>query len=146
MDYWASMDYHKFLDVSVRYVKNSTSRYVEGYKFKYYHIPALVVMHNSPGISQKGLCARVPMDKSRISIVVREIIEMGMAVNESTGKVWSLRLTPKGEEAYETAIQATLMSDDRLFEAITDEEKEAFVAICKKLSARIAEIQKGDPR
>ena len=140
-----SVRFHQFLDKATRFSRNAASEGVEKYGFRHYHIPFLVCMARSPGISQKGLCERVPLDKSRVSIVVRELIGLGLAVNSSTGKVWSLNLTPKGTEAYIKAINTTTSMDETIFYDLSEDERDTFLRIATKISQRIDEVtESGD--
>ena len=139
-----SVRFHQFLDKATRFVRNSAAEDVESQGFRHYHIPFLISIARSPGISQKGLCERVPLDKSRVSIVVRELISLGLAVNSSTGKVWALNLTPKGMDAYKTAMEITIRMDDSIFSVLTEEETKTFLALTSKLSQRIDELSGGD--
>jgi len=135
-----SVQFHQFLDKATRFVRNTAAEEVEGFGFRHYHIPFLVAIARSPGISQKGLCERVPLDKSRVSIVVRELISLGLAVNSSTGKVWSLNLTTKGTDAYEKAMDTTIKMDESMLSVLTDEERQTFFDISQKITERIDEI------
>ncbi len=144
MDREDAVVFHQFMDKAARYIRITSSEKVEGDGFRYYHIPFLVAMERSPGISQKGLCERVPLDKSRVSIVVRELISLGLCANDSTGKVWSLNLTPKGKEAYAKAMQVTIDLDTEIFSVLTDEEKEKFCLMASKMSKHLDDISGGD--
>ncbi|MBR3410280.1 MAG: winged helix-turn-helix transcriptional regulator [Candidatus Methanomethylophilaceae archaeon] len=125
-------------------MRNSAAEDVENQGFRHYHIPFLISIARYPGTSQKGLCERVPLDKSRVSIVVRELISLGLAVNSSTGKVWALNLTPKGMDAYKTAMEITIRMDDSMFSVLTEEEIKTFLDITSKISQRIDELSGGD--
>ena len=138
-----SVKFHQFLDKATRFSRNTASVEVEQYGLKHYHIPFLVCMAMSPGISQKGLCEKVPLDKSRVSIVVRELIGLGLAVNSSTGKIWSLNLTSKGTTAYRKAIDVTTAMDDSLFSDLSADERDTFLRLAAKISKRIDEV--GEP-
>ncbi len=139
-----SVRFHQFLDKTTRFVRNSAAEDVDSQGFRHYHIPFLISIARSPGISQKGLCERVPLDKSRVSIVVRELISLGFAVNSSTGKVWALNLTPKGMDAYKTAMDITTRMDDSMFSVLTEGETKTFLALISKISQRIDELSGED--
>ena len=139
-----SVRFHQFLDKTARFVRNWAAEDVESQGFRHYHNPFLVSIARFPGISQKGLCERVPLDKSRVSIVVRELISLGLAVNSSTGKVWALNLTQKGMDAYKTAMDITSRMDDSIFSVLTEEETKSFLAFTAKISQRIDELSGDD--
>ncbi len=144
MDREDAVVFHQFMDKAARYIRITSSEEVEGYGFRYYHIPFLVAMERSPGISQKGLCERVPLDKSRVSIVVRELIGLGLCANDSTGKVWSLHLTPKGKDAYAKAIQVTINLDDEIFSVLTEEERDIFCSMASRMCKHLDELSEDD--
>ena len=135
-----SVQFHRFLDKATRFVRNYAATDVEDSGFKHYHIPFLVAIARTPGVSQKGLCEKVPLDKSRVSIVVRELIGLGLAVNTSTGTVWSLSLTPAGIEAYNKSMDTTNRIDEAIFSAVSADEMESFLDTAQKLSLHIDKI------
>ena len=131
MDSDLSVEFCRFIDTSSRYIRATVSEAVKDLGFRYYHVPFLVSIGGCPGISQKGLCRRIPLDKSRVSIVVRELIDQGLAVNDSAGKVWSLRLTSKGREAQDRAMGIVYSMNEELFESVSDEDKDAFLRVIR---------------
>lgn len=74
--------------------------YLADTQLKPYYIPYILFIKDFDGISQKNLKDLIPFDKSRISIVVRELMNMGLIVDSGTKRNSSLHLTDKGREAY----------------------------------------------
>lgn len=97
------MEYDEYLKlmifIPVKIEKCTTllsNEYLDGSALKFYHIPYLYQIHSSDGISQKQLNEVIPFDKSRISIVVRELIDNGLVTDTGTKRNSSLHLTDKG--------------------------------------------------
>lgn len=101
---------------------------------KEYQVPTLNIIYYYDGISQKGIKSLLPFDKSRISVVVNELISAGMVKNSGEGRTSSLHLTGKGMDV---AVRLSA-SVDKLFERVcaplSDEEK----AIAEDIHIRIS--------
>lgn len=86
------------------------------------------------GISQKQLNEDVPFDKSYISTMVRDLIDMGFVYNDSSGKVHSLRLTDQGKDMFAMSRMMFDLLDRNMFSVLTPEEKQTLEVIMGKLN------------
>lgn len=75
-----------------------SNEYLKGSPLKFYNLPYIIQIHAFDGISQKALKELIPFDKSRISIVVRELIDQGLVEDTGTKRNSSLHLTDKGRD------------------------------------------------
>ena len=92
------------------------------------------------GISQKELIDEVPFDKSYISTMVRDMTELGLVYNDSTGQVHSLHLTDQGRDIYAMSRMMFELLDRNLFDVLTEEEKDTLGVIMRKLNDRANQI------
>ncbi len=83
-----------------RFVRVCSEESLAGTALKPHHVPFIIAIGSNSGISQKDLCARIPVDKSRVSTVVHELMSLGLAYNGSKGKTWAIDLTDAGREAF----------------------------------------------
>ena len=124
-------------DKMARFVRISSEKGLEGTPLKPHHIPFIIAIGNGGGISQKELCARIPVDKSRVSTVVHELMLMGLAYNGSGGKTWSLELTDAGREAFLNVEKMISSMCDEVFGFLSKEELDAFLSTAAKVESRI---------
>lgn len=75
--------------------------YIEDSNIKVYYMPYLINLKVRDGMSQKDLKCNISCDKSRISVVIHELIDLGFVYNDAKGRNSSLHLTEKGKKAYE---------------------------------------------
>ena len=92
------------------------------------------------GISQKELIDEVPFDKSYISIMVHDMIDIGLIYNDGEGKQHSLHLTDRGRDVYVMSRMMFDLLDRNLFDVLTDEEKESLRGIMGKLDSRLDKL------
>ena len=121
-------------------VKLFASLYLKDTRIKPQYLIFISGIGNSDGISQKDLNELVPFDKSYVSTVVRELIELGFVYNDSSGKVHCLRLTDFGRDIYAMSSMMFDLLDKTMFDVLTDEEKRALEQIMQKLNNRADEI------
>jgi DNA-binding MarR family transcriptional regulator len=124
-------------DKMARFVRISSEKGLEGTPLKPHHIPFIIAIGNGGGISQKELCARIPVDKSRVSTVVHELMLMGLAYNGSGGKTWSLELTDAGRKALLMAEKTVSSICDDAFGSLSQEELDSFASVVSKIESRI---------
>ena len=145
MDDYELAKLQPFLDRISRCVRYISSEEAEECGFKHYHIPFLLAIGKNPGISQKGLCERIPFDKSRVSIVVRDLMDRGYAVNGSTGKVWSLSLTPSGEAASRKSREIIAGIYGGLFAGVPEGDMEILKRVLQHAAERAESIASKTP-
>lgn len=90
---------------------------------KEYQVPILNTIYYYDGISQKGIKSLLPFDKSRISVVVNELISAGMVKNSRDGRTSSLHLTEKGMDVVVGLSASVDELFKRIYAPLSDEEK-----------------------
>lgn len=76
------------------------TEYLKDTNLKPYYVPYILNIERVDGISQKQLKVLIPFDKSRISVVVHELIDKGLIYNDGVGRNSSLHLTDDGRASY----------------------------------------------
>ena len=108
-----------------------------GYGIKSYHLAVLRVIASQDGVEQKGIRKIIPFDKSRISVVVRELTEGGFIFDSGRGRSSSLHLTDKGKEAVRLTPEYRKKVEEIIFSPFTQAEMENMDAMFTKLNARL---------
>lgn len=116
------------------------SKYLKDTRIKSSHLMVLKGISDMDGASQRDLCESIPFDKSYISTVVRELIDMGFVVNEASGKVHSLRLTDSGKDMMAMGTMLFDIIDNEIFGVLTDEERNCMTDIMYKINSHIDEV------
>ena len=91
---------------------------------KFYHLAVLRVVYSNDGIDQKGIRNTVPFDKSRISVVVRELLDQGFLRDSATGRSSSLHLTELGMKAVSRTNEYRKVVSEEIFGEFTKAEME----------------------
>ena len=112
-------------------MKGYADKYLKDTRLKPPYLILIFHIGKRDGLSQKELIDEVPYDKSYISTMVHDLIDLGLVYNDSSGKLHSLHLTDQGRDIY-------AMSD-----VLTDEEKDVLAEIMRKLDARADHIMEG---
>lgn len=107
---------------------------------KSYHLSVLRVIYSNDGIDQKGIRKVIPFDKSRISVVVRELLDGGFVTDSASGRSSSLHLTDLGMTAVSRTEQFRKAVDVDIFGEFTAEEKEFMNQAFIRLNNRLNEI------
>ena len=121
-------------------VKGYVERYLRDTRLKPAH---LLLIHNiglMDGTSQRGLNDEVLFDKSYISNMVHELIDMGLVTNDGSGKTHILRLTDSGRDIFAMSQMMFELIDRDLFSVLSDEEKLMLDTLMRKLDGRVNEI------
>lgn len=126
-----------FSDKIKKCLKYVAEPYLEKEGLRIYHAIFLRIIESEPGASQKSIKARVPYDKSRVSMVITELLELGLVRNTSSGKLSSLVLTDKGTAVSESTKK--IFSDFRrsLFSDLSEEEFVTFIACMDKFDRHL---------
>ena len=104
---------------------------------KEYYFPVLQAIYYKDGITQKEITAYLPFDKSRISVVVNELIENGFVTDSGEGRSSCLHL---GKNANAVARMYNAIVFDKMFEGFTQEELDEAVHFFTKLDRRLDEL------
>ena len=118
-------------------VRNMVSVYTWEIGLKPHQLPIIMEVGYHPHISQRDLSARLPVDKSRISMIVKELTDQGIVVNESNNKLGSLALTEKGEEMYESCKRISCETFSKIFDDFDKEEINQLEEYASRINRRI---------
>ncbi len=112
---------------------------------KTYHLAVLRVVYANDGIDQKGIREFIPFDKSRISVVVRDLLDNGFVKDSATGRSSSLHLTDKGQEAVKRTPEFSRAVNKDIFGDFTEDElrflNESFVRLNARLNVLLEKCQ-----
>ena len=122
------------------------SQQIRGTGIKRYHVPFIAEIGAAPHMSQKDLARILPFDKSRISVVVNELMADGYVVNESSSKTWSLVLTAKGRRVLKDIDEVMGRASEKIFADFTAEDLDTYERLVNKMIKHLDEVQKYDPR
>jgi DNA-binding MarR family transcriptional regulator len=82
-----------------------------------------------PGIDQNSLAARLGVERSHVSLLVEELGNRGLVerrVNGADRRARILRLTPKGEGAFDRLRKKNAAANERVLDPLTAKERELF--------------------
>lgn len=114
--------------------------YLKDSRIKPPHLLILSEIQMSEGVSQRDLCKAIPFDKSYISTGVRDLIGMGLVVNEGVGKTHSLKLTESGRDVVVMSNMMFDLLERSIMDAITEEERDQLYRILRKIDAHVDEL------
>ena len=115
-------------------MRSITSEYLNDTTLKGYHMHYIFCLGRSEGISQMELSRIVREDKSRVSVVVKELQERGMVEDRSSKKTAELYLTEKGRETYAMSRMFFEIFVGKITSNLTPEELETLINLLKKIS------------
>ena len=113
---------------------------LEDYGIKSYHLALLRVISSQDGIDQKGIRKTIPFDKSRISVIIRELSDWGFVYDTGSGRSSSLHLTDKGKEAVKVTPEYTRIVEKEVLPDLSEEELEVLNRVFEKLNRRMDDI------
>ena len=67
-------------------MRDASTNFLKDLPIKEYHIPFILMIGYYDGISQKEINERVPFDKSRISVIVNELIKLKYVEDSNSGR------------------------------------------------------------
>ncbi len=123
-----------------KFFKIVTTKYLVNTQIKNYHIPFIIFFGYNPGASQKDIASYLPIDKSRVSTVIRELINLGIIVNESEGRLTSIRLTENGNNLFAMSKMLQEILHNSLFADFTEEEIRQFSEMAHRLDSKMDAI------
>ena len=119
-------------------------RILEGYGIKTYHLALLRVISSQDGIDQKSIRKTIPFDKSRISVIVRELSDWGFIYDSGSGRSSALHLTDKGKEAVKVTPEYTRKVEKAILPDLTPEELDVLNKVFEKLNAHLNTLVEKD--
>lgn len=131
-----------------RYASLLAERHISDDRIKPQHLTFIPYIAEFDGISQKDLNVFLQFDKSYVSTVVRELIDMGLVYNDGAGKTYSLHLTEEGRKVNDVCEKIIRASCEGLLDGFTEEDlqqfTETFTRFSNKLDALVTELEKED--
>lgn len=117
------------------------------------HYGALSYLNNhdgEPGMEQNGLAARLGVDRSHVTLLVKELSVMGLIERRLDGadmRIRRLHLTSKGESLRRRLLPGNDVANDRILEPLSPRERERFVdMLIRILKANGAHARPGADR
>jgi len=89
-----------------------------------------------PDIDQNGLAARMGIDRSHVSILVEQLVVMGLVdrrVNEADRRAHTLRLTRRGEKLHHHLRPAVFEGQRRVLEPLSNTERELLLDLLSRV-------------
>ncbi len=130
-------------DKVAKCIRGMVSAYIAEVGLKPYHLPVIMEVGCHPHMSQRDLGTRLPIDKSRISTIIKELISRDILVNESSGKMWSLALTEKGEGMYESCRDISRRTFSELLDDFDRTDLDKLGEYAARIDRRIDALYKG---
>ena len=121
-------------------MKTVAASYLHDTRIKPQYLTLIYRIGSGEGISQKELNEDVPYDKSYISTMVHDLIELGLVYNDSSGKLHCLRLTDQGRDIYAMSRMMFDLIDRSLFDVLTEEERSVLNRVMVKLDSRVDQL------
>ncbi|MBB3981715.1 DNA-binding MarR family transcriptional regulator [Sphingobium fontiphilum] len=97
------------------------------------------------GITQQEICQRTRMDKVSVSRAAIALNRRGLVERRPharDGRSHMLALTPSGISLYEQIVPRARELESRIFAQFSDEEREGFMAILRKIDAAATALHK----
>jgi DNA-binding MarR family transcriptional regulator len=97
---------------------------------------AMMVIHNSPGISQSALSRAIARDKSTMTPLIRDLDRRGLVdrrPSPTDGRSVTLRLTPAGEVVLKELLKHA-NEHDRALDRLIGDDKAALIAMLRKIA------------
>ena len=126
-----------FSDKFRRCLKSRAEPFLKEHGLRVHHLIFISTIGRNEGISQKDIKSFVPYDKSRISMVITELIFMGLVKDENIGKSSSLHLTGKGKGIYKEAEIFIRAFKDDLKVGLTEEEIVTLKTLLRKINGNM---------
>jgi DNA-binding MarR family transcriptional regulator len=100
-----------------------------------------------PGIDQNSLADRLNVDRNTASLVVEELVKVGLVerqVNGADRRARILSLTPKGEKLYGRLRPIHLATDDSILEPISPRERKLLISLLiRVIEGNLAQEDRG---
>ena len=127
-----------------RSMRDASADFLKDLPVKEYHIPFILMIGYFDGISQKEINEKVPFDKSRISVIVNELIKMGYVIDSNPGRSSCLHLTDAGKSISSVAKMYFKIVSDKIYSVLDPQEKETLIALLSKIDKHLDEVEKED--
>ena len=105
---------------------------------KFQHMVFITYIGSREGVSQKELNQIMPYDKSYTSIMVRNLIQLGLIENRSSGRYYSLFLTSEGRDLFDQCKRLSNEVNDRILNGFTEDEVVQFQRFLLKVRDNLA--------
>jgi len=126
-----------------RVMSKLSADFISELSLKDYYFPFLSVLSEHDGISQRDIVMMIPFDKSRISVVVHELIDAGLVYDSADGRSTSLHLTDLGKEANAIGRMYARIAMDMIFQSFSEDEIRNMHEFFEKFNSRLDAIIAG---
>jgi DNA-binding MarR family transcriptional regulator len=98
-------------------------------------VPYIMVLSMNEGISLKTLTAKVGMDRAHTTRVISKLMDGGFVEDTASEcKEYSIRLTPKGEDACRFIREKTAAVTEELLSCLDDDERRSWNDLWSKVN------------
>ena len=126
-----------FFNSKIRsYIIPRLSEILEGHRIGTWDVTAMEIIYEYPGCNIKEICMRIGADKGRMTLLIRKLLENGLVENRSSGKSYSLYLTPLGNDEFLFAKRNLNLLNGELKSKLTSKQ----IQTLDKLLTKIIEI------
>ncbi|MGY6588164.1 MAG: MarR family winged helix-turn-helix transcriptional regulator [Wenzhouxiangella sp.] len=140
------LDLDRFLPYQLSRLSNQISQGIaQTYEAKYglsvTEWRVIAILGRYPGISATEIAEKSAMDKVAISRAVRRLIDAGRVrrqANDQDRRAKHLYLSDEGQTVFDAIVPAALAYEQRLLDALSDEEKKQL----DRLLARLTELSR----
>ncbi|MGB0513818.1 MAG: MarR family winged helix-turn-helix transcriptional regulator, partial [Wenzhouxiangellaceae bacterium] len=97
----------------------------------------IAILGRHPGASATEVAHRSAMDKVAVSRAVRRLLDQGRIereANDADRRERHLRLSPLGQSIHDQVVPAARAFEQRLLQALDEEEREGLIRVLDKLS------------
>jgi DNA-binding MarR family transcriptional regulator len=115
----------------------------------------LVAISQNEGLSQTNLVDLTGIDRSTLADIVRRMLKKGLVQRRRTkedARAYSVKLTDQGRRVLKSAEPMARRVDQRILEALPDEERDRFIAdlskiveVLGRLESAVVAMGKGKP-
>ncbi|TVQ39754.1 MAG: MarR family transcriptional regulator [Wenzhouxiangella sp.] len=136
------LDLDRFLPYQLSRLSNQISRgiartYEKKYGLSVTEWRVIAILGRFPGISATEVTEKSAMDKVAVSRAVRRLIDAGRIrrqANDNDRRAKHLYLSEEGQAVFDAIVPAALAYEQRLVDALSDEEKQQLDRLLNRLT------------
>ncbi len=120
------------------YMRDGLTEGLDGTTLKVNQVPVLTVVSSTPGLSITELSLATGLDKSTITRIVQQLVDIGLVVREGNPRQSnSVYLTDMGQDAARMVIDLEMSLWNELFDVLDDDERATLDRISTKIRSKI---------
>jgi DNA-binding MarR family transcriptional regulator len=111
-----------------------------------YFYPLMLICNANSGLTQKALSEFLGIDKVTMSRIAEYLVQQGYVTRESNPddrRTTVLKATKKAMKEVQFIEKAFSKIDERLFENVSDEEREGFLKVVDRINVNMLKMPKG---